>query len=156
MQLTPPCSAPSCWWLTLSVWATSPLGIVVRHVICGFYFFIYFPPGYVALWVSKTPHRSASEKVSWCLETSPLSQLPPWDESPSLTLLSLFLPFIFCPTSFRRQWAAFLGPTLPCRLPCLVSSASIHKLFCGICSVFRWSFGEFVGKKVVPPPACGI
>ena len=31
------------------VWATSMLGVVVRHVICGFYFFIYFPPGYVAL-----------------------------------------------------------------------------------------------------------
>ena len=29
-----------------------------------------------------------------------LLQLPPWDRSPSLTLLSLFLSFIFCPTSF--------------------------------------------------------
>ena len=28
---------------------------------------------------------------------------------PSLALLYLFLSFIFCPTSFRRQWAAFLG-----------------------------------------------
>ena len=32
-----------------SVWATSLLGVVVRHVICGLYFFIYFPPGYIAL-----------------------------------------------------------------------------------------------------------
>ncbi|KAM9669789.1 uncharacterized protein ACBT57_007043 [Dama dama] len=31
------------------------------------------------------------------------------DGSPSLALLSHFLSFIFCPTSFRRQWAAFLG-----------------------------------------------
>ena len=30
-----------------SVWATSPLGVVVRPVICGVYLF--FPPGYVAL-----------------------------------------------------------------------------------------------------------
>ena len=29
--------------------------------------------------------------------------------SPSLPLLALFLSFIFFPTSFRRQWAAFLG-----------------------------------------------
>ena len=42
------------------------------------------------------PHRPAGERVSWCLETSPLSQLPPWDRSPSLTLMSLFLSFIFC------------------------------------------------------------
>ena len=38
-----------------------------------------------------------------------LLRLPARDGSPSLTLLSLFLSFIFCPTSFRRQCAAFLG-----------------------------------------------
>ena len=37
----------------------------------------------------------------------------PWDRSPFLTLLSLFLSFIFCPTSFRRQWAAFPGALCP-------------------------------------------
>ena len=30
-----------------------------------------------------------------------------------------------------------------------VSSTSIQKLFCGICSAFKWSFDEFVGEKVV-------
>ena len=33
--------------------------------------------------------------------------------SPSPTLLSLFLSFIFCPTSFRRQLTAFLGARCP-------------------------------------------
>ena len=32
---------------------------------------------------------------------------------------------------------------------CLMSSASIQKLFCGICSTFKCSFNEFLGKKVV-------
>ena len=88
-----------------SIWATSPLRVEVRWVICEFYFFlsIMLPSE-----TPKLPQRPASEKVSWCLETS-LSQLPPRDRSPSLTLLSLFLSFIFCPTTFRRQWAAFLG-----------------------------------------------
>ena len=36
-------------------------------------------------------------------------RLPPQDGAPSLPLLSLFLSFIFFPTSFQRQWAAFLG-----------------------------------------------
>ena len=50
-----------------------------------------------------------------------------------------------------------------CISGCLVSSASVQKLFCGICSVFKWSFDEFVGEKVVslsyssailgPPPS---
>ena len=32
----------------VSVWATSLLGFAIRHIICGFYLFI-FPPSYVAL-----------------------------------------------------------------------------------------------------------
>ena len=47
------------------------------------------------------------------LETSPPSQLPPRNGCPSLTLWSLFLSFIFCPTSFQREWAAFLGVCCP-------------------------------------------
>ena len=89
----------------MSTWATS-LAVAVRHVFCGFCFFS--PPGHVALWDSKTPHRPTHEMVSYCLETSP-SQLSAQDRSPSLTLLSLLLSFIFCPTSFWREWAAFLG-----------------------------------------------
>ena len=43
----------------------------------------------------------------------PLLRLPSRDSPPSLALLSLFLSFIFCPTSFRRQWVAFLGAWCP-------------------------------------------
>ena len=39
----------------------------------------------------------------------------------------------------------------------LMSSASGQKLFCGVCSVFKCSFDEFVAEKVVsrpiPPPS---
>ena len=80
---------------------------------CYLWILFIFPSSYVALWDSKTPQRAASERVSWCLETSPLLRLPPQDGSPSLTLLSLFLSFIFCLTFFRRQWAAFLGAWCP-------------------------------------------
>ena len=52
-----------------------------------------------------SPHRPTGERVSWCLETSP-SRLPPREGSPPLTLL-------FCPTSFRRERAAFLGAWCP-------------------------------------------
>ena len=36
-----------------------------------------------------------------------------------------------------------------CFSGCLMSSASIQKLFCGIYSEFKCSFDEFVGEKVV-------
>ena len=36
-----------------------------------------------------------------------------------------------------------------CLSGCLVSSASIQKLFCGSCPEFKWIFDKFVGEKVV-------
>ena len=68
-------------------------------------------------------------------------------------------PSIFCLLYF------FLPPfeDLGCFSGCLISSASIQKLFCGIYSAFKCSFDEFVGEKVfslsyssailAPPPA---
>ena len=38
-----------------------------------------------------------------------------------------------------------------CFSGCLMSSVSIQKLFCGIYSVFKCSFDEFVGENVVSP-----
>ena len=38
-----------------------------------------------------------------------------------------------------------------CFSGCLRSSAGIQKLFCGIYSAFKCSFGEFVGEKVFSP-----
>ena len=70
-----------------------------------------FPPSYIALWDFKTPYRPSCERVSYYLKTSP-SWLPSQNGSPSLTLLSLFsclLYFVLLPTSFWREWAAFLG-----------------------------------------------
>ena len=45
-------------------------------------------------------------------ETSPPLRLPPQDGSPPLFCLS-FLSFIFCPTAFQREWAAFLDSWCP-------------------------------------------
>ena len=82
-----------------------------------------------------------SESVSWCLETSLFLRLPSQDRAPSLPLLSLFLSFIFFSYLFSKTMSCFSG--------CLMSSASIQKLFCGIYSAFKCSFEEFVGEKVV-------
>ena len=121
-----------------SLWATSLLAVAFRCIFCGYFF---FPHSYIALWDSKTPHKPNSEGVSWCLETSPPSQLPPRDGSPSLTLLSLFLSFVFCPSPFEENG-----------LPFWVSGV-LHQRseVGGSCSAFKWSFDEFVGEKVVSP-----
>ena len=90
----------------VGVWGTFLLGVAFRHVICGFYLF--FLPVRLPSKIQKLPPDPPMRRFPgvWKL---PLLQLPSQDGSPSLALLSLFLSFIFCPTSFRRQWAAFLG-----------------------------------------------
>ena len=71
------------------------------------------------------------------------SRPPSQDESLSLSLLSLFLSFIFLSYILLKTMGCFSG--------CLMSSASVLKLFCGVCSVFKCSFDEIVGEKVVFP-----
>ena len=116
------------------------LGVAFRHVICGFYLF--FLPVKFSSEIRKLPPDPPVQGFPgvWKL---PLLRLPSWDRSPSLALLSFFLSFIFCPTSFRRQWAAFLGTWCP--------QLAIRICFCEVCSAFNCSFNEFVGEKVVSP-----
>ena len=95
-----------------SICATSLLGVVIRHVICGVSFIYFLLPVMLPSEIPKLPTDLPVRGFPgvWKL---PLSRLPPWDRSLSLTLLSLFLFFIFCPTSFQRQWAVFVGAWCP-------------------------------------------
>ena len=60
-------------------------------------------------------------------------------------------PSLFC--LFFCLLYFFLPPfeELGCFSGCLMSSAGIPKLFCGIYSTFKCSFDEFVGEKVFSP-----
>ena len=44
-----------------------------------------------------------------------------------------------------------LSKRMDCLSGCLMSSASVQKLFYGICSAFKWFFDQFVGQKVIFP-----
>ena len=94
--------------------------------------------------------------VSWCLETSLFFKTPfPGRSSVPISFVSLFIFYIF---------SYLLLKTMGYFSWCLMSSASIQKLFCGIFSGIKCSFDEFVGEKVVslsysstilgPPPMC--
>ena len=115
----------------------------------GFNYLFIFPPCYVALCASKARQRLGSESVSWCLETSLFLRLPSRDGTPFLGWSSL-------PTSFVSFFVFYISSylflkTMICFSGCLMSSASIEKLFCGIYSAFKCSFDEFVREKVVSP-----
>ena len=79
--------------------------------------------------------------------------------------------WVCAPNSFVSLYIFYilsylLLKTMGCLSGYLVSSASVQKLFCGISSVFKCSFDEFVGEKVVSlsysstilglPPKCDI
>ena len=81
--------------------------------------------------------------VSCCLETSLFfkTPFPGWSSVPT-SFVSFFIFYIF---------SYLLSKTMGCFSRCLMSSAGIQKLFCGIFSAFKCSFDEFVGEKVVSP-----
>ena len=68
-----------------------------------------------------------------------------------------FLGWVSIPNSFVSLFIFYilsylLSKTMGrCLSGCLMSSASIQKLFCGIYSVFKCSFDEFVREKVFSP-----
>ena len=109
----------------------------------GFNYLFIFPPCYFALWDSKAHHRPTGESVSWCLETSLFFKTPfPGRISVPTSFVSLFNFYIL---------SYLLSKTTGCFSVYLMSSASIQKLFCRICSALKCSFDEFVGEKVVSP-----
>ena len=76
-------------------------------------------------------------------------RFPSWDRIPfpgqsSLPpcFVSLFVFYVFS-YLFLKTMVCFSG--------CLMSSASLQKLFCGVCSALKCSFDEFVREKVVSP-----
>ena len=136
-----PYPAPTCYWpmqasALLLHWGSYRWA---RNLWVLIYLFI-FPPGYVALCGSKAYHRLGSASVSWFLETSLFFKTPfqGWSSIPTSFVFLSFIYFFY-----------LLLKTMGCFSGCLMSSAGIQKLFCGIYSVFKCSFDEFVGEKVV-------
>ena len=121
------------------VWATSPLGVMARRIICRFVFFflqIMLP--------FKIPNSAQIHRWEDFLVFGNLSFMtssPGWVSIPN-SFVSLFIFYIL---------PYLLSKRMGCLSGCLVSSACVQKLFCGICLAFKWSFNEFVGEKVVSP-----
>ena len=122
----------------MGIWATSPLGVVVRRVFCGVFFFS--PPSYVALWDSKTPHRPAGAvwKLLLVYDSLPRTGLGPWIFCLSFYLLYFVLPpfkengLPFWVSSVLRQCSEVVLRKLP-----------------GIQMIFWWIFGGESGLPVL-------
>ena len=114
-------------------------GVTVGLIICWFYLF-FLPVMLPAVLPRLATDWAAS--VSWCLETSlPKIPFPGWSSLPT-SFVSFFISYIFS-YLFLKTMICFSG--------CLMSPASIQKLFCGVCSALKCSFEEFLREKVVSP-----
>ena len=105
--------------------------------------YLFFLPVMLPSEVPRLATDLQGESVSWCLETSLFFKTPfPGQISISTSFVSLFIFYIF---------SYLLSKTMECFSVCLMCSANIQKLFCGIYSAFKCSFDEYVGKKLVAP-----
>ena len=143
----------------VSNWATSPQGVEVRHEFCVCVCVCVCFPLLVML-PSEIPKLPQTRRWEGFLVFGNLASFktlfPRW-VSVCNSFVSLFIFYIL--SYLLSKGMGYLSE-------CLVSSASVQKLFCGICSAFKWFFNEFVGEKVVslsyssailgPPPGFPI
>ena len=122
------------------VWGTFLLGVAFRHVICGFY--LLFPSQSGCSPRFKNFPQTRQCKGFLVLETSSI-------KTPFLGWISVLSSFVSLFIFYILSY--LLSKTVGCLSGCLMTSASDQKLFCEVCSVFGYSFDEFVGKKVVSP-----
>ena len=94
--------SPHSLVVDVSVWTTSLLAVAVRCIFCGVFFFL-LPV------MSPQIHLWEGFQLFGNFSFTTLS--PGWFSFPNF--LFLFLSFIFCPTSFWREWAALLGAWCP-------------------------------------------
>ena len=69
--------------------------------------------------------------------------------TPSPGRVSIATSFVSLFTFYILSY--LLSKIMGCLCGCLVASASVQKLFCGICSVFKWYFDESGGGRKWSP-----
>ena len=141
MLLAPPCSALTCWWRMrvsglLLRWEL-PLG--TQSVRFCLFIYLFFLPMMLLSEIPNFPTDPPMRGFPGVLKLLFMTPSQGWVSVPN-SFVSLFIFYIL---------SYLLLKTMGCLSGCLVSSDSIQKLFCGICSAFKCSFDEFVGEKVV-------
>ena len=138
MQPESSCPAPTCWWQTGASGLLSCWELQLSAYSVGFLFFSSWLCCPLRFQISPQTHQLEGFLVfgNFSSFTTP----SPGRVSVPNSFVSLFILYILS-YLFSKRMGHISG--------CLVSSASIQKLFCGSCSAFKLSFDEFVGDKVV-------
>ena len=107
MQPESSCPAPTCWWQTGASGLLSCWELQLSAYSVGFLFFSSWLCCPLRFQISPQTHQLEGFLVfgNFSSFTTP----SPGRVSVPNSFVSLFISFIFCPTSFPRQWAACLG-----------------------------------------------
>ena len=137
MQSIPPCQAPACWWLKqvsslLLHWQSQ---LSTYSVI-----FLFFSQLCCPLRFQNSPQTHLWKH--FVLRGNFSSFSAPSAGQVSIPSLSLCFFVVYILSHLLLKIMGSLSG-------CLVSSARIQKLFCGVCSALKCSFDEFVREKVV-------
>ena len=147
MHSKPPCLGPARWWQT---WASGLLlhwELQFRHIFCGVFYFS-------SRLCCPLKFQNFPQTLQWegfLLFGNFSFTTPPFPGRVSIpNSLTLFLSFIFCPTSFRREWAAFLGAWCPppAFRSCFVEVAQHSNDLLMILLWWKWS------SHPIPLPSC--
>ena len=141
MQPTLPCPVPARWWQT---WASGLLlcwQLWLGAYSVGFFFF------FVSQLCCPLRFQNSPQTHLW-KDFLPFGNFS-FFTVPSLVWISVSNSFVSLFVSYILSY--LLLKRMGCLSGCLVSSASVQKLFCGSRSAFKWSFDEFVGEKAVSP-----
>ena len=142
MPPAPPCSSPACCWWTLASGLLLQWGLRLGTYSVFVCLFVCFNSwSCCPLWFQNSPETCRWEGFLVFGNFSFRSPSPGQVSIPN-SFVSLF---IFCILSY------ILLKRMSCLSACLVSSASIQKLFCGSFSTFKWSFDELLGEKMASP-----
>ena len=119
MQLTPPCLGPACWW------TTQESGLLLRwqlqlgaHSVGFLFLFFFFSWLCCPLRFQNSPKTCLWEGFLLFGNFSFMTPSPGQISVPKsfvcfCILYFVLATFIFCPTYFQREWAAFLGVWWP-------------------------------------------
>ena len=148
MQPAPPCPAPACQWrMQVSALLLRWGCYHWAHNLWVLIIYVFFLPVLLPSVLQGSPKTRQWECFlvfgNFSLFKTPF---PGWSSIPT-SFVSFFVFYIFSYLFLK---------TMDCFSGCLLSSASIQKLFCGIYLVFKCSFDEFVGEKVSPSYSSAI
>ena len=142
LQLVSPCSAPACCWWTQASGLLLQWGLRLGTYSVFVCLFVCFNSwSCCPLWFQNSPQTQWWYVFLVFGNFSFTTPSPGWVSIP-ISFVSLFIFYILSYLLLKRM-GHLSG--------CLIFSSSIQKLFCGIFSVFNWSFDEFVGEKVISP-----